>query len=47
VRTALASDEVDAFLAASGWRERERITGKSLGMPPGRAEWLFVVAEPT
>lgn len=47
VRTTLAPTEVAAFLDAGGWCESGRITGKALGMPPGRAEWLFVAAEPT
>jgi O-methyltransferase involved in polyketide biosynthesis len=46
VRTTLSPAEVAAFLDGAGWCETQRITGKELGMPAGRAEWLFVVAGP-
>lgn len=46
VRTMLAPADVAAFLGAGGWRETHRVTGEELRMPAGRAEWLFVVAEP-
>ena len=47
VRTMLAPAGVAAFLDAGGWRETHRVRGKDLRMPAGRAEWLFVLAEPT
>jgi methyltransferase (TIGR00027 family) len=47
VRTTLAPAQVAAFLESGGWSETRRTTGEELGMPAGRAEWLFVVAEPT
>jgi methyltransferase (TIGR00027 family) len=46
VRTTFSPAEVAAFLDGAGWCETQRITGKELGMPAGRAEWLFVVAGP-
>lgn len=46
VRTALPAADVASFLDAGGWRETQRVTGEELGMPRGRAEWLFVVGRP-
>ena len=46
VRTVLTPAGVRLFLETCGWREVRRVTGDELGMPPGRAEWVFVIARP-